>query len=65
MLQLRPILPVTVTSKDDAKGWAYFLIDEGDDHHLMWVVVLDASGEVWVVPNPEIRVRKNWTLGRR
>jgi len=31
----------------------------------MWVVFLDADGACWTVPNPEIRMPWNWTLGRR
>jgi hypothetical protein len=31
----------------------------------MWVVFLDETGECWTFPNPEIRLPKNWTMGRR
>jgi hypothetical protein len=46
-------------------GWAYFIIDYGTDHHLLWVVFLDADGTCWQVPNPEIRLSANWSLERR
>lgn len=39
-------------------------IDYGQEHHLIWVVALDATGEIWAVPNPEVRVQNNWTMGR-
>lgn len=61
ILQLNPPLPVT-TPKGD--GLAHLVIDYGAEHHLMWVVWLDASGECWTYPNPEIRACKNVTMGR-
>jgi hypothetical protein len=26
---------------------------------------MDADGACWTVPNPEVRMYKNWTLGRQ
>jgi hypothetical protein len=26
---------------------------------------MDADGACWTVPNPEVRMHPNWTLGRR
>ena len=31
---------------------------------MIWVVALDESGEIWCAPNPKVRLRANWTLGR-
>jgi hypothetical protein len=62
MLQLNPPLPVTTPR---GAGLAHFCIDYGPESHLMWVVFLDANGECWTVPNPEIRMASNWSLGRR
>ena len=31
----------------------------------MWVVFMDADGACWTVPNPEVRMSANWTMGRR
>lgn len=61
--QLNPTLPVEVIGK--GKGFAIAVIDYGQEHHLLWIVVLDSSGEIWAAPNPEVRVRGNWTMGRR
>jgi hypothetical protein len=60
--QLNPTIPVTVTDK--GKGYAIGVIDYGQEHHLLWVVVLDSGGEIWTVANPKVRVQKNWTMGR-
>lgn len=62
MLQLDPPLPM-MTPK--GAGLAHFVIDYGPETHLMWVVFLDADGSCWTVPNPEIRMASNWSMGRR
>jgi hypothetical protein len=46
-------------------GWAFAVIDYGFEADLIWVVALDASREIWCVPNREVRMQKNWTAGRR
>ncbi|MGZ3367250.1 MAG: hypothetical protein ACXU8S_01475 [Phenylobacterium sp.] len=60
--QLDPTLPVTVEGK--GKGYAFAVIDYGQEHHLIWVVAIDGSGEIWCAPNPKVRLQANWTLGR-
>jgi hypothetical protein len=73
MLQLNPPLPVEVQSTNlpegvqatTRRGWAYFLERFGIDSHLMWHVVMDETGEVVNVPNPDIRVDPNWSFGRK
>jgi hypothetical protein len=62
LTQLNPPLPMT-TPKGD--GLAHFVIDYGPEANLMWVVFMDADGACWTVPNPEIRMKANWTMGRR
>lgn len=60
--QLNPGIPVA--SPEKGKGVALAVIDYGPEHHLIWVTAIDATGEIWAIPNPEIRVQKNWTMGR-
>jgi hypothetical protein len=60
--QLNPPLPLE-TSK--GSGWAHFVIDYGPEAALLWVVFMDTDGACWTVPNPEVRMSFNWTLGRR
>lgn len=62
MMQLNPPLPLE-TSK--GPGWAHFVIDYGQEGALLWVVFMDADGACWTVPNPEVRMTHNWTMGRR
>jgi hypothetical protein len=60
--QLNPPLPME-TSKGG--GWAHFVIDYGPEAALLWVVCNDADGACWTVPNSEVRMTFNWTMGRR
>jgi hypothetical protein len=62
LLQLNPPLPME-TSR--GPGLAHFVLDYGPECHLLWVVFLDADGACWTVPNPEVRLAANWSLGRR
>jgi hypothetical protein len=62
MLQLDPTIPM-MTPK--GSGYALLVVDYSQEHHLMWVVVLDDGGEIWMFENSEVRVQSNFTLGRR
>ena len=62
LTQLNPPLPLE-TSK--GSGLAHFVIDYGPEADLVWVVFMDKDGACWSVPNPEIRMSFNWTMGRR
>jgi hypothetical protein len=60
--QLNPPLPLETPK---GPGWAHFLIDYGPESALLWVVFMDADGACWTVPNFEVRMSYNWTMGRR
>lgn len=60
--QLNPAIPLHVLGKGD--GYAIGMIDYGQEHNLIWVTALNESGEIWCAPNPEVRLGKNWTMGR-
>jgi hypothetical protein len=62
MLQLDPTIPMMTPR---GSGYALFVVDYSQEHHLMWVVALDEGGEIWMFENPDIRVQSNFTLGRR
>ena len=69
MLQLNPPLPRVVVAHPDWKGpvgkcFAEFLIDDGLDYDLVWVVTMNDTGECWCVPNRNIRSLPNITYGR-
>ena len=62
LTQLEPPIPLHVLGKGD--GYAFAVIDYGAEHNLMWVTAIDATGEIWCAPNPEVRMQSNWSLGR-
>lgn len=61
ILELNEPLPILTPL---GKAMAYFLIDYGLDHHLMWVCFQDETGECWTWSNPDIRIQNNQTIGR-
>ena len=61
--QLDPTLPMTVEGR--GPGYALAVIDYGPEHHLIWVVALSETGEIWSAPNPQVRMQSNWTMGRK
>lgn len=60
--QLNPPLPLDTPR---GSGLAHFVIDYGPEADLLWVVFLDEDGACWSVPNPQVRLARNWSLGRR
>ncbi|MCE7795592.1 hypothetical protein LWE61_03365 [Sphingobium sufflavum] len=60
--QLNPPIPLDVLDK--GKGMAIGMIDYGPEHNLIWVTAIDATGEIWCAPNPQVRMQSNWTMGR-
>jgi hypothetical protein len=62
LVQLNPPLHMETPK---GPGMAHFCIDYGPESNLLWVVFMDADGACWTVPNPEIRMSFNWSLGRR
>lgn len=61
-VQLNPPLPVTVDEK--GAGYAIAVIDYGQEHNLIWVTAISATGEIWCAPNPRVRMQPNWTMSR-
>lgn len=62
MIQLNPPLPLETPK---GSGYAHFIIDYSQEHHLMWVVFINETGECWTFQNPEIRLSPNYTMGRK
>jgi len=60
--QLNPPIPLNVLGKGE--GYAIGVIDYGQEHNLLWVTALNASGEIWCAPNPQVRMARNWSMGR-
>lgn len=60
--QLNPQIPL-ITERGN--GQAIAVIDYSEEHHLMWVIILDDNGEIWTVPNDKVRGFPNYTIGRK
>ena len=61
MLQLDPPIPPDTPK---GKALAHFLVDYGSEHHWLWVVFMDDTGECWTFENTQIRAQHNPTFGR-
>lgn len=67
MLQLNPMIPVSVVASDrhpSGSGQAFCLIDYSSEHNVLWGIAFDASGEIWWIENKFVRFQKNVSLGR-
>lgn len=60
--QLNPLIPVYVEGR--GQGYAIGVLDYSQEHHLIWVIAMDEGGEIWSIENPQVRIQKNWTMGR-
>ena len=60
--QLRPSIPLR---SPKASGEAIAVIDYSKEDDLLWVIVDDETGQIWTVPNGEVRSYKNYSIGRR
>jgi hypothetical protein len=61
IMQIDPPLPLECPK---GKGMAHFMIDYGVEYNLMWVIIIDATGEIWTYENPSVKGQKNITIGR-
>lgn len=61
ILQLNP--PIELDTPK-GKGLAWFVIDYGIEHNLMYTVAIHDTGEIWTFSNPEVKATKNITAGR-
>jgi hypothetical protein len=61
IIQLNPPLPLDTPK---GRGWAHLLIDYSQEHDLLWVVFLNENGECWTLPNSDVRMVNNFSLGR-
>jgi hypothetical protein len=64
ILQLNPMLPVFVPHMNQS-GCAFALIDYSQEHDVLWGIALDKDGEIWWLPNPQVRFGWNISMGRK
>jgi len=44
---------------------AFAVVNDGPESDLLWVTGMNEGGEVLCVPNPQVRLKANWSMGRR
>lgn len=59
--QLNPTIPL---KSPKASGECIAVIDYSSEHNLLFVIIDDETGEVWTVPNADVRGFKNYSVGR-
>lgn len=62
MIQLEPMLPVYVP-KFQMEGYAFLATRHSQEHYIIFTIALD-NGEIWELPNTEVRFCKNITMQR-
>lgn len=60
-IQLNPMLPVDTPK---GTGFAFALIDMGQEFDTLYKVIITASREIWDVPQPQVKGVVNWSMGR-
>lgn len=61
LLQLNPSIPLGTPK---GPGEAILALDYGKEDHTMFLVIIDATGELWTFPSLECRGLKNISIGR-
>jgi hypothetical protein len=59
LLQLSPIIPLETPK---GRAMAHFLLDYGEEHHLLWICFIDETGECWTFRNSEVKLQKNASM---
>ena len=62
MMQLNPPIPV-----DTPRGpaYAHVMIDYSQEHYVLFVCFLCDTGDCWVLPNRDVKLQQNITIGVR
>lgn len=61
MIQLEPMLPVRTPH---GPGYAFVLIDYGQEFDTLYKTIITATGEIWDLPQSQVRGVKNYSMGR-
>lgn len=62
ILQLNP--PIPVWTEQRGTGYAIGWKDYSQEHNMLWIIAFDSTGEIWEVPNPQVRLQRNYSMGR-
>lgn len=63
IIQLSPPLPLySVPHQEEC--YAYLMMEYGQEDYMYFLVALEKTGEIWVLPHKDLRASKNFTLDR-
>ena len=62
IVQLNPQIPIW--HEKHGEGYAIGWKDFSQDHHMLWICAFSKTGQVWEIPNPEIRLQWNISMQR-
>lgn len=62
MIYVRLDPPIPLETKR-GRAFAHFMYDPGDERDALWVCFMN-DGQIWWVPNNEVRACENLSLGR-
>lgn len=62
ILQLNPAIPVDTPR---GKAHAHLVLDYSQEHNLLFVCFIDATGECWTYQSRDVKLQKNITMGIR
>ena len=58
ILQLNPPIPIFSVPHQE-KGYAHVILEYGLENYFYFIFSLDKTGEVWILPNTDIRFTTN------
>ncbi len=62
ILQLNPTIEMDTPH---GRAHAEFLIDYGPEADLLWVCVVNDTGEIWALRSKDVRATNNISIGRK
>lgn len=63
ILQLSPPIPLfSIPHQEEC--YAHLVLEYGIEDYVYFVVALEKTGEIWVLPSSKLRASKNFTAGR-
>lgn len=63
ILQLDPPIPIFSVPHQE-EGWAHLVFEYTQEDYIYFLIALDSTGEIWVLPNTDLRFTKNLTQHR-
>lgn len=63
IIQLAPPIPLYSVEHQE-ECYAFLALEYGIEDYVYFVVSMEKTGEIWVIPSSKLRASKNFTAGR-